>query len=354
MKRILGTCLVLGAVFLAGCSATTPPPITATESQAVPAPLATGLEAPWSMVYAQGRLLVSERDSGRIVEVLESGELRELARLDDLVATGEGGLLGLAFLAPDRLYAYSTAESGNRIQRFTLQGSAGNLSLSAPRTLIDGLPSASIHNGGRLAIGSEGMLYASVGDAGNPQQAQDLQQLGGKILRMAPDGSVPDDNPFENSLVYSYGHRNVQGLAWSADGTMYASEFGQNTFDELNIIEAGGNYGWPEAEGKSGGNPSYADPIAQWSPSEASPSGIAILDGTLYLANLRGEVLRAVELDEPATEHELLDGRLGRLRDVLVDPDGALLVLTNNTDGRGQPGAGDDRILRIDPRLAGD
>src|SRR5690606_18897085 len=155
-----------------------------------------------------------------------------------------------------------------------LQGSAGNLSLSAPRTLLDALPSASIHNGGRLAIGPDGMLYASVGDAGNPQQAQDLQQLGGKILRMAPDGSVPGDNPFENSHVYSSGHRNVQGLAWSDDGTMYASEFGQNTFDELNIIEAGGNYGWPETEGKSGGNRSYIDPIAQWSPSEASPSGI--------------------------------------------------------------------------------
>ncbi len=304
------------------------------------------------MVYAQGSLLVSERDSGRIVEVSQSGELREIARLDDLMATGEGGLLGLTFLAPDQLFAYSTAESGNRIQQFTLQGSAGNLSLSAPRTLLDALPSASIHNGGRLAIGPDGMLYASVGDAGNPQQAQDLQQLGGKILRMAPDGSVPGDNPFENSHVYSYGHRNVQGLAWSDDGTMYASEFGQNTFDELNIIEAGGNYGWPETEGKSGGNRSYIDPIAQWSPSEASPSGIAILDGTAYLANLRGEVLRAVELEKPATEHELLGGRLGRLRDVMVDPGGGLLVLTNNTDGRGQPATGDDRIVRIAPGQA--
>jgi len=353
MKRSLGPSLMLGALFFSGCSTPTPPPTPATESPTVPTPLATGLDAPWSMVYAQGNLLVSERDSGRIVEILESGASHEVARIDDLVAMGEGGLLGLAFLAPDQLFAYSTAESGNRIQRFTVQDSAGNLSLSAPQTLLDSLPSANIHNGGRLAIGPDGMLYATVGDAGNPQQAQDLQQLGGKILRMAPDGSIPADNPFENSLVYSYGHRNAQGLAWSNDGTMYASEFGQNTFDELNIIEAGGNYGWPETEGKSGGDQQYTDPIAQWSPAEASPSGIAILDGTAYLANLRGEVLRAVELDEPAIEQELLDGRLGRLRDVLVDPDGALLVLTNNTDGRGRPRTGDDRIARLDPGQSG-
>lgn len=305
------------------------------------------------MVYVQDSLLVSERDSGRILEVAQSGQNREVARIDDLAARGEGGLLGLAFLAPDQLFAYSTAESGNRIQQFTAQGSAGNLSLSAPRTLLDSLPSANIHNGGRLAIGPDGMLYASVGDASNPGQAQDLQALGGKILRMAPDGSVPEDNPFENSLVYSYGHRNVQGLAWSDDGTMYASEFGQNTFDELNIIKAGGNYGWPEVEGKGSADRQYTDPIAQWSPAEASPSGIAILHGTAYLANLRGEVLRAVELDAPAIEQELLDGRLGRLRDVLVDPGGSLLVLTNNTDGRGQPGTGDDRIVRIDPGQSG-
>ncbi|QDY66890.1 PQQ-dependent sugar dehydrogenase [Glutamicibacter halophytocola] len=353
MKHIRDTCLLLGAVFLAGCSTPTPLPSPAAESQTAPEPLATGLEAPWSMVYVQDSLLVSERDSGRILEVSQSGQSREVARIDDLAARGEGGLLGLAFLAPDQLYAYSTAESGNRIQQFTVQGSAGNLSLSAPRTLLDSLPSANIHNGGRLAIGPDGMLYASVGDASNPGQAQDLQALGGKILRMAPDGSVPEDNPFENSLVYSYGHRNVQGLAWSDDGTMYASEFGQNTFDELNIIKAGGNYGWPEVEGKGGADRQYTDPIAQWSPAEASPSGIAILDGTAYLANLRGEVLRAVELDAPAIEQELLDGRLGRLRDVLVDPGGSLLVLTNNTDGRGRPGTGDDRIVRIDPGQPG-
>lgn len=304
------------------------------------------------MVYVKDTLLVSERDSGRILEVAESGQHREVSRINDLAAKGEGGLLGLAFLAPDKLYAYSTAESGNRIQQFTVQGSAGHLSLSAPQTLLDSLPSANIHNGGRMAIGPDGMLYASVGDASNPGQAQDLQALGGKILRMAPDGSIPEDNPFENSLVYSYGHRNVQGLAWSDDGSMYASEFGQNTFDELNVIEAGGNYGWPEVEGKDGANGQYTDPIAQWPPSEASPSGMAILDGTAYLANLRGEVLRTVALHAPATEHELLDGRLGRLRDVLVDPGGSLLVLTNNTDGRGRPGPGDDRIVRIHPGQA--
>ena len=165
-------------------------------------------------------------------------------------------------------------------------------------------------------------------------------------MRLTPSGDVPDDNPFAGSPVYSYGHRNPQGIAWDAEGTLYASEFGQNTWDELNIIEPGGNYGWPQVEGIAG-QEGFIDPVQQWRPSDASPSGIAIAADTLYIANLRGQRLRAVPLADPSTATELLVGEYGRLRDAVAAPDGSIWVLTNNTDGRGRPAADDDRILRL-------
>jgi glucose/arabinose dehydrogenase len=208
------------------------------------------------------------------------------------------------------------------------------------------LDAAGNHNGGRIAFGPDGMLYATVGDAGDPSSAQDLDSLAGKILRITPEGDVPADNPFDGSPVYSYGHRNPQGLAWDDEGTLYASEFGQDTWDELNVIRAGGNYGWPEVEGVAD-REGYIDPVQQWTPDEASPSGIAIVGGSLFIANLRGERLREIPLDDLAASVEQFDGEFGRLRDVVVAPDGGLWVLTNNTDGRGSPSAGDDRIIRV-------
>lgn len=157
---------------------------------------------------------------------------------------------------------------------------------------------------------------------------------------------MPADNPFPGSLTYSYGHRNVQGLAWTPDGRLFASEFGQNTWDELNEIVPGGNYGWPLAEGiahRSG----LRDPVQQWVPSEASPSGLAFLDGAFYLANLKGQSLRRVPLADPGRSEVLLRGDLGRLRTVVPAPDGSLWIVTNNTDGRGSPRAGDDRVVRL-------
>jgi glucose/arabinose dehydrogenase len=190
------------------------------------------------------------------------------------------------------------------------------------------------------------MLYVGVGDTTNPSSAQDLSKLTGKILRLRPDGSVPDDNPFPGSPVYSYGHRNVQGIAWAADGTMFASEFGENKWDELNIITPGGNYGWPEVEGR-GGAPKYIDPVQQWAPGDASPSGITIANGVIYIASLRGERLRAVPVSDPARSQEYFTSTYGRLRDVVRAPDGSLWLLTNNTDGRGTARPGDDRIVRV-------
>jgi glucose/arabinose dehydrogenase len=190
------------------------------------------------------------------------------------------------------------------------------------------------------------MLYATVGDAGGRSNAQDPESLAGKILRMTPDGEVPADNPSGDSLVYSLGHRNPQGIAWAADGTMFATEFGQDTWDELNVIEPGDNYGWPDVEGIAG-HPDFTDPEQQWSPDDASPSGMTIIDDTLYLANLRGQVLRTVVAAAPTDFADLFAGQYGRLRDAVAAPDGALWILTNNTDGRGTPGEADDRIVRV-------
>ncbi|MDN5685588.1 MAG: PQQ-dependent sugar dehydrogenase [Brachybacterium sp.] len=306
----------------------------------------TGLQAPWSIAFSGETALVSERDSARILEIAADGATREVGVIDGVEPGGEGGLLGLA-VHGGQLFTYLTAADGNRIERRELTGSPGRLGLGDARTVLEGIPSARIHNGGRLAIGPDDMLYATTGDAGDRSSAQDIESLGGKILRMAPDGTAPADNPFPDSLVYSYGHRNCQGIAWAEDGTMYASECGQDTWDELNLIEAGGNYGWPDVEGIAE-QEGYRDPLQQWEPAEASPSGIAITGGSLYLANLRGRRLRVVPLTDPSTATELLVGEYRRLRDVVLAPDGALWVLTNTTDGRGDPAEEGDRIVRVE------
>lgn len=335
----------------------TPAPAPATPARpgpaapaGTPAVVTTGLEVPWSVVFRDdGTPLVSERDSGRVLELADDGSSRVIGTVGGVVASGEGGLLGLALDDRDRLYAYSTAAGGNRVQRFTVTGGAGSLTLGPPETLLDGLPSASNHNGGRIAFGPDQLLYVTAGDAGQPDRAQDLNSLGGKILRMTADGDVPADNPFPDSLVYSYGHRNPQGLAWADDGTMFASEFGQNTWDELNVITPGANYGWPTVEG-IGDDPAFTNPVQQWEPSEASPSGIAQADGTIFIANLRGQVLRAVPVADPTTSTTHYRREYGRIRDVTVSPDGQLWLVTGNTDGRGTPGPDDDRILSVDLR----
>ena len=309
--------------------------------------ITSGLTSPWSVVFHQGTALVSERDTGRILELDDAGSAREVIALDDVVSAGEGGLLGLAVDDEDRLFAYSTGPSGNRIQRFDVAGSPGELRLENQVTIIDSLPSATYHNGGRIAFGPDGLLYAGVGDAGDRTSAQDLEALSGKILRMTADGEVPSDNPFPDSLVYSYGHRNVQGLGWAQDGTMFASEFGQDTWDELNIITSGGNYGWPDAEGIDGGV-DFIDPVQQWDPSEASPSGLAVHDRTIYIANLRGERLRAIPVADPTAATDLFIGEFGRLRAVASAPDGSLWLVTGNTNSRVSPRLDDDHIMRLD------
>lgn len=356
---LLGSCTTPPATTLsspAPASSTAPAPASTSSSAPVgsvtlsgtPETVATGLEAPWSVVFRNGTPLLSERDSGRILELSADGAARTVGTIAGVTGTGEGGLLGLAVDGRGRLYVYSTGTEGNRLQRFDVTGEPGSFALGQAETLLDGIASASYHDGGRIAFGPDGMLYVAIGDAGQRNSSQNLESLNGKILRMTPDGDVPGDNPFPGSLVYSYGHRNPQGLAWAEDGTMFATEFGQNTWDELNIITAGANYGWPTVEGiaTTGG---FTDPVQQWEPAEASPSGITHIDGTLFIANLRGQVLRSVPVADPSTSTTYYSGGFGRIRDVTMSPDGKLWFLTNNTDGRGTPGPDDDRILSAEP-----
>lgn len=327
------------AVALAACAPEQrPEPESAAES------FVEGLDAPWSIAFHHDTMLVSERDSARILEIGDDGSAREVGVVDGVVFGGEGGLLGLAVLDGE-LYTYLTARDGNRVERRQLRGAAGSLALGPPSIVIDGIPAAGTHNGGRIAFGPDGMLYITTGDAGDRGSAQDLDALSGKILRVAPDGTIPADNPFEGSPVYSYGHRNPQGIGWDRTGTMYASEFGQDTWDELNVIVAGGDYGWPEVEGIAG-DPAFIDPVQQWRPAEASPSGIAVTASDILIANLRGERLRIVPLDDLTSSTERFVGEFGRLRDV-VATSGAIWLLTGNTDGRGDPGEHDDRLLRM-------
>jgi len=344
MKRasVVVIAVAVAVLGLSGCTAAPPAPTATADGAPAPAEVvASGLDAPWSIAVHRDTVLISERDSGRILQLGADGETRELGVVDGVVHGGEGGLLGLAFDSGGRLYAYSTGESGNRIQRFDDPDDLGDAD-----TILDGLPAAGNHNGGRLAFGPDGMLYASVGDAGDPSRAQDEDSLGGKILRITTDGDPAPGNPDPGSPVWSMGHRNVQGLAWTADGTMYATEFGQDTWDELNIIEPGANYGWPEVEGAGGEDRGFTDPVRQWRTDEASPSGLAIVRDVILVANLRGERLRALTAENPQSSVDLHTG--DRVRDVTVTPEGEIWMLTNNTDGRGDPGPDDDRILRVE------
>lgn len=315
-----------------------------------PETVAAGLDVPWGLAFLpDGSALVAERDTGRVLRVRRGAAPRQVAQIAGVSAVGESGLLGLAVSPRYRLdgyvYAYFTSAVDNRIVRFRL----ARPQIQQP--ILTGLARSSVHNGGRIAFGPDGMLYAGVGDAGLAATAQDPGSRNGKILRMRPDGGVPFGNPIAGSLVFSLGHRNVQGLAWDWWGRLYATEFGASNWDEVNRIVPGGNYGWPIVEGVAG-DPRFRDPIVTWRPAEASPSGVAIVGMTLYVAALRGARLWVVPLDwtgGAGTPSAQLVGDYGRLRTVERAPDGSLWVTTSNRDGRGVPAADDDRILRFPP-----
>ncbi|MFC9844690.1 PQQ-dependent sugar dehydrogenase [Streptomyces sp. NPDC060223] len=314
------------------------------------------LDSPWGLApLPEGDLLVSSRDEGTITRVDgESGKKTELGEVPGVAPEGEGGLLGIA-LSPDYasdhlVYAYFTTVSDNRIVRMLYDESkpSGD-QLGSPDTIFRGIPKGYIHNGGRIAFGPDGMLYAGAGETGQTGLAQDTKSLGGKILRMTPEGEPAPGNPFDDSVVYSYGHRNVQGLAWDDKQRLWAAEFGQDTWDELNQIKPGGNYGWPVVEGESD-NSKYLNPVAQWHTDDASPSGIAYAQGSIWMAGLKGERLWRIPLagtKASADPQAFLEGDYGRLRTVVSAGGDKLWLVTSETDGRGSPEEGDDRILEL-------
>lgn len=316
-----------------------------------------GLKSPWGLApLPEGGLLVSSRDEGTITLVDEkTGKKTEIGEVPGVSPGGEGGLLGLA-ISPDyasdhMIYAYFTSESDNRIVRmlYAPEKPPGE-QLGAPDTVVRGIPKGTNHNGGRLAFGPDRMLYATTGERYEGPLAQDKKSLGGKILRMTPEGEPAPGNPFADSLVYSYGHRNVQGVAWDSKQRLWASEFGQKAWDELNQIKPGGNYGWPDVEGKEGRS-GFVDPVAQWGVAEASPSGIAMAEGSVWMAGLRGKRLWRIPLkgtELSADPQAFLKDEYGRLRTVVSAGGDRLWLVTSETDGRGSPEKGDDKILELE------
>jgi glucose/arabinose dehydrogenase len=313
--------------------------------------VADGLQVPWGIAFLpDGSALVSERDTTRVLAISPDGDqVRRVGRIEAARPQGEAGLLGLAvsptYDEDSYVYAYASTDRDNRVLRMEYDGR----SLGEPEVILDGIPNGYIHDGGRLEFGPDGHLYVSTGEIGEPDLAQDPDSLAGKILRITPDGDPAPGNPDEDSRVWTLGHRNVQGLAFDDEDRLWASEFGANAWDELNLIEEGLNYGWPLVEGK-GDMEEYENPVAQWRTSEASPSGLAYAEGSLWMASLRGQRLWRVPVREDGSIGEprgFFVGDYGRLRTVVVAPDGSLWLSTSNRDGRGDPAAQDDRILRV-------
>ncbi len=321
--------------------------------------LAEKLRAPWAIAFDGETILVSERD-GSVVRIAADGSLtrKPVVVKPGVAASGESGFLGFA-LAPDfaetkTAFAYHTYEADGRMQNRIVALEEQEEAWVETRELLAGIPGSRIHDGGRLAIGPDGHLYATTGDAGEEAYAQDLGSLAGKILRLKTDGGVPAENPFPGSYVYSYGHRNAQGIAWTAAGVMYASEHGPSGdpggHDEINAVEPGGNYGWPDVYGDDAKEGMIPPLYHSGEPPAIAPSGIAVDDrGALLVATLRGEALLRFDPARPTPAGEALEALTkdyGRLRDVAVR-DGYAYVLTNNTDGRGSPAPTDDRLLRF-------
>ncbi len=312
--------------------------------------IAENLQVPWGIAFLpDGDALVTERDTARLLLVSADGDVTPLGAVPGVTPTSEGGLLGVAvsptYADDQTVFVYATTEADNRV----LSGTVEDLVAGRGRPILTGIPRGDIHNGGRLAFGPDEFLYVTTGEVNQPDLSQDLDSLGGKILRIGPDGSIPADNPFEGSPVWSYGHRNVQGIAWDDDGRMWEAEFGSQVWDEVNLIEPGNNYGWPDVEG-TGNLEGMVDPYAVFSTFAASPSGLAYAGGALWLGALQGETTWRVPVQsERLGTPEPVRLAEARTRTVQAAPDGSLWVTTSETDKRATPEAGDDRIFAVRP-----
>nr|MDT0658660.1 PQQ-dependent sugar dehydrogenase [Micromonospora sp. DSM 115978] len=318
--------------------------------------LTSGLRAPWGLTFLpDGSALVSERITAEILRIpARGGDPQTVGVVPDVHASSEGGPLGIVaspdFATDHTVFASVSGEAQNRIVALTIADDYR--SLTVDRVLLDGIQTADRHHGGRIVIGPDGHLWIGTGDAFEPENAADDQSLNGKILRIGVDGSIPRDNPGP-SPIYSSGHRNVQGIAFGPDGTPYASELGHRTWDEVNVLSAGADYGWPQTEGIAGSTGEA--PIATLHPDEASPSGIAYAEGSLWIGALGGQRLWQLPVEGGAATAAPVAhfaGDYGRIRTVEAAPDGALWLITSNTDratwGGTDPRAGDDRVLRVD------
>jgi glucose/arabinose dehydrogenase len=299
---------------------------------------------PWGLEFLRdGNAFYAQRDTGDIIRITPDGTRSVAGRVPNVVSTdGEGGLLGVEY-EDGWLYAYHTSPTDNRLVRFRLVDGK----LGEHQVLLTGAPRNKFHNGGRLRVGPDGKIYIATGDGQVGSNAQDLNSLGGKVLRVNPDGSVPRDNPFPGKYVYSYGHRNVQGLAFDSRGRLWEAELGNSVMDEVNLVKPGGNYGWPACEGTSGecGDPTFLTPKHTWPVSQASPSGLTIVDDVLYLAALRGQRLYRIPIGgEPQV---FFEGAYGRLRTVEKTPAGDLWLTTSNGDKDSIPNNSTTQIYQV-------
>ncbi|MBI2032871.1 MAG: PQQ-dependent sugar dehydrogenase [Candidatus Levybacteria bacterium] len=334
-----------------------PKPASQTPTGDIPrlAVISENLEIPWEIVFLPDKsALITERP-GRIRLLSKNGVLSShpVATISEVKHFGEGGLLGITlhpeFKKNHFVYVYYTySQNGentlNKIVRYTFEKD----SLTNPKTLVDSIPGAIFHNGGRIKFGPDGLLYVTTGDARQPSLSQNKNALAGKILRMTADGKVGPDNPF-NNYTYSYGHRNPQGLAWDNQGNLWETEHGQSAHDEVNKIEAGHNYGWPIIQGDEK-QQDMTSPVIQSGNDTWAPSGTSYLEGFFYFAGLKGNALYRLDPKTNSLKMFLKD-ELGRIRSVTVGPDNLLYILTNNRDGRGIPGPNDDKIIRLNPKL---
>ncbi len=317
--------------------------------------VAENLNIPWELAFLpSGDILVTERP----------GTLRKIGngekiKIKGVVHKGEGGLLGMAlhpnFSENNFIYFYLTSKIDgkliNRVERYKLNGNI----LSDRKVILDNIPGAIYHDGGRIKFGPDGYLYITVGDARMPKSAQDINSLAGKILRIKDDGGVPEDNPFSN-FVYSYGHRNPQGITWDDKGQLWSTEHGRSGilsgYDELNLIKKGKNYGWPDIQGDEK-KPGMEAPILHSGPDVTwAPASAVFLNGSIFFGGLRGESLYEAKIKDNKVVYfkSHFKGKFGRIRNVSLGPDGYLYITTSNTDGRGDPKKGDDKIIKINPK----